>query len=127
MHKALLGRSETALPDLKSVCEMDGDGRPARLDGEPMLDGRDEADAGPAKPDGETKLEGPDAPGSREPVLKRELRVEPAPRQPKRNAENAKSWNTDKHGNILNGKALYQRFYRSIRSLLACNKWKGAA
>ena len=27
-----------------------------------------------------------------------------------------KMWNRDKHGNLLSGKAMYQRFYRSIRS-----------
>ena len=58
-----------------------------------------------------------------------EPKVEPPPQKPSKGnpAENGKSWNTDKFGKILNGKALYQRFYRSIRSPLACNKKPAAA
>ena len=66
-----------------------------------------------------------------EPTVKNAIADEPTADQPPKVAEPAvkaavkaeiangaskKDWNRDKHGNLLSGKAMYQRFYRSIRS-----------
>ena len=110
VQKTLLARKETALPDPRSEGEVDDEMPGLQPVFEEPAEGGEQAPKAKVEPRVEPK-------------------VEPPPQKPsKRNpAENGKSWNTDKFGKILNGKALYQRFYRSIRSPLACNKKPAAA